>query len=106
MNRFLMIVIASLGWIACSDDGAKEEPLIILPGTNNDTGSNNANNTIADNNTTGETNNGTTPIEPPREEIVELLDTELTTGFDGNSVELTFEVPENTISVMVVAVGE
>lgn len=107
MNRFLMIVIASLGWIACSDDGAKEEPLIILPGTNNNTGSNNANNTIADNNTTGETNNGTTPIEqPPREEIVELLDTELTTGFDGNSVELTFEVPENTISVMVVAVGE
>jgi len=108
MHRILFVFLAGL--LACSDD--KEEPIVLDP-TNNPTnnGSNNASNNASNNNTNNPTNNQTTdpnnlfePVDRP--DLVELLDVEVTTDELGLSTDLTFNVTENTQSIMVVAVGE
>lgn len=106
MYRSLLVLLFA-GAVACSDESG-QEPLIILDPNNTNGETNNTTNNQTNNPTNNQTgtNNETNNFEPiDRPDVLELLDTSMTTGFNGTSVELDFVVPENTVSLMVVVMG-
>lgn len=103
MYRSLLVLLFA-GAVACSDESG-QEPLIIIDPNNTNGVTNNSTNSQTNNNTNTETNNNTVIDPIVRPDVLELLDTSMTTGFNGASVEIDFEVPENTVSLMVVVIG-